>query len=74
MDGWMNEWMLFNDTSAQFRPFSILERLEQLNLLCSVIAEQYGAVVKAVWPGFDSNPQVQVPESNIHAAEPSRPW
>jgi len=24
----MNEWMLFNDTWAQFRPFSVLESLE----------------------------------------------
>ena len=26
--GWMDGWMLFSDTSAQFRPFSVLERLE----------------------------------------------
>ena len=25
---WMDGWMLFNDTSAQFRPFGVLERLE----------------------------------------------
>jgi len=24
--GWMDGWMLFNDTLAQFRPFSVLER------------------------------------------------
>ena len=24
---WMDGWMLFNDTSAQFRPFGVLERL-----------------------------------------------
>ena len=26
--GWMDGWMLFNDISAQFRPFGVLERLE----------------------------------------------
>ena len=27
-DGWMDGWMLLNDTLAQFRPFSALEHLK----------------------------------------------